>query len=94
MTYSDMCAWADFFDLINNRMSILNNILGARYDNCADSPCRIKYRTGRYRCEVCGETFAEFRVYDLDSTKRAFAMVDSLADGLWLLNRSGRLAFT
>lgn len=86
MKYDDMYAWTRTFDLLANRVSIINQILGANV-------VWVSYKRGLYVCTVCGAKLCDFRIYDLPSIDAAFASVDALSDGLWLLNRSGRLCF-
>ena len=94
MVYGELAHWSNLFDLIANRTKIINQILGARYDYGATNACHIAYSHGRYTCEVCGARFAEFGLYDISSTEIAFERLDTFKDGIWLLNRSGRLSFT
>ena len=94
MVYGELAHWSRLFDLIANRVSVINQTLGARYDYGATNACQVAYSKGRYTCEVCGARFADFGLYDIPSTESALERLDSLNDGLWLLNRSGRLSFT
>lgn len=88
MTYEQADLWARMHDLIYNRVSVVNQLLGARYDGCRENPLQVVYEHGRYRCVLCGEDYASFGVYDLDTTQRALDRIDALQDGLWLLVRS------
>lgn len=94
MTYYDVDRWSRVYDLVVNRVSIINQTLGARYDGLDTNPVRIRYRRGVYSCYVCGAPYCSFHVYDLDSTQCAFDSLSCLADGLWYLMRSGRMSFT
>lgn len=94
MVYGELAHWVRLFDLIANRVGVINQTLGARYDYCASNACHVAYSDGRYVCEVCGARFADFGLYDIPSAEDALSRLDSLNDGLWLLNRSGRLSFT
>lgn len=94
MVYGELAHWSNLFDLIANRVKVINQTLGARYDFSAKNACQVAYSKGRYTCEVCGAVFAEFGIYDIASTENALKRLDSLGDGLWYLNRSGRLSFT
>lgn len=94
MTYEDVDAWVRMFDLISNRVGIINQILGARYAHGSNSPLRLQHRRGVYSLTVCGEVFATFGLYDVDSAKSALDGIQSFEQGLWLLNRTGRLNFT
>ena len=94
MRYEDVSNWSRLFELIANRVSVINQVLGARFDGDMSNPVHLSYERGRYVCEVCGVPFVDFAVYDLEATSSAFARIDDLSDGIWLLNRSGRLNFT
>lgn len=94
ISYDDMCSWGKLTDLVVNRVSVINQILGARYDGCLENPVRLRRVRGGYVCEVCGEPFVRYDLYDVPSTESALAALDSLKEGLWLLNRSGGLSFT
>ena len=87
MKYDDLDAWTRVYDLLVNRVKIINQILGSVV-------VRIQYKRGTYVCMVCDSKLCDFRIYDLASIDAAFAAVDGLSDGLWLLNRTGRLCFT
>ena len=88
MDYENVCAWTKKFDLIINRISIINQTLGARYDAALDNPCVLVSKRGNYQVNVCGVRFACFRSYDLQSTVDALKRLDALSDGLWYLMRS------
>ena len=89
MTIEQADLWARLTDLIANRISIANQLLGARFDGAKDNPLLVEYKHGRYTCILCGETYATWGVYDVESTQAAFDRVDALADGLWLIGRGG-----
>lgn len=89
-----MDAWVRLFDTLVNRVSIVNQILGARYEGSSDCPCVLSYRKGVYTISICGTVYITFRVYDAAQLDAAFGKIDSLADGLWYLSRSGRMKFT
>lgn len=96
LSYADVCAWSQDFEVVQNRVSIINQTLGCRYDGMLDNPCRLvlKRGSGRYVCYLCGEPYFDFGVYDVESISKARDCIDRLADGLWLLMRSGRMRFT
>lgn len=81
MTYEDMRLWAKGYDLLSNRIKVINQVTGAE-------SCKLAYRKGRYVCKWCGSDYATWRVWDLDGLQSAFARVDALSDALWLANRS------
>ena len=88
MDYENVCSWTNTFDLITNRISIINQTLGARYDAAMDNPCVLVSKRGNYQVNVCGVCFASFSSYDLLETYDALQRLDALSDGLWYLMRS------
>lgn len=90
MSYSDVSYWVKLYDLVANRVKVINQMLGARIDGCLENPCRLCYERGSYSCMICGECFASFPIYDIDATSAALSRLSNLNDGLWLLRRSGR----
>lgn len=94
MCYEDVTRWSQSLDLLMNRVGILNQILGCKYDQAPDNPLRLVCVRRSYVCEVCGCAFVRFRLYDIDGLESAISALDSFVEGLWLLNRTGRLSFT
>ena len=92
MRYEDLSNFARISDLIVNRVSVVNQILGARFDGDMSNPARVVGIRGGRRVTLCGEPFCEFRNYDLDSASDAFARVNALCDSLWLLRRGNAIA--
>lgn len=89
MTYDDISVWTMTHDLIRNRMQVLNQILGCRYDDSPENPARLEYRRGTYRVDFCGRTIAEWRIYDLTSVQTAFQRLDALSTAFWDARRAG-----
>ena len=87
VTYHDVDEWTRWDDLIVNRVSIANQILGARFDGDLTNPVQVRTKRGERYVTICGEEYACWKLYDLDSVMRAFGNVDALSDGLWLLRR-------
>lgn len=87
LTYHEVDEWTCWDDLIVNRVSVSNQILGARYDGDMSNPVQVVTTRGERRVTLCGQVFVRWKLYDLDSVMRAFERVDSLADSLWLLRR-------
>lgn len=89
MTYEEVRIWTDKHNLIANRVKVINQILGARYENSCDNPCVIEYRRGRYRVLFCGVCFAEYGVYKERQAIEALKRLDALNDALWYMSRVG-----
>lgn len=92
MTYHDVDLWVRVQDLITNRVSIVNQCLGARYDGVSDNPCVIRYCEGCYLIEIYGCEFVRWQIYDQCSIDAALSRIDAFSDGLWLAMRSGKLS--
>lgn len=87
ITYHDVDEWTRWDDLIQNRVSVTNQILGARFDGDMSNPVQVRTRRGERYATICGEVFACWKLYDLDSVMQAFGRLDALTDSLWLLRR-------
>lgn len=85
MVYNDnyyrMVRWVKCFKLIENRVSIINELAGSR--SVRDAVATLSYARGSYDVTYRGDSVASFRVYDLAGIDAAFTVVDTLADGLW-----------
>lgn len=83
--------WLKRHDILLNRIAIINEIHGCRYDYSPANPCTVSYRLGHYTCTYAGDTLCSWLAYDLPSLDDAFACVDALCDALWLVRRAGFL---
>lgn len=92
LTIEDMDTWTNLADLITNRVSIANQLLGAKYDGCLENPLRVLCKRGRYVCKLCGSDYATWRIYDMASTQYAYERISALSDGLWLIGRGGLIS--
>lgn len=94
LTYDQVSSWTDCHDLIVNRVAIMNQILGCRYDHSPDNPFVLERRRKGYVCKVCDAAYESWDLYNAIEAERALCSIESLKEGLWLLNRSGRLKYT
>ena len=85
--YEIVTEWTDIYNLIVNRVSVINQQLGYGVDGLLCNPIRLVANMGNYTVLVGGVEYATFRVYDLKTTSIAFDRIDSLNDGLWYLFR-------
>lgn len=90
MLYSDMCVWSRDFDLLHNRVSIVNQLLGYGIDGCSDNPFVVRYAHGTYSVVCAGSALCSFGVWDCSGLSSALSLVDHWADCLW---RVGCLGF-
>lgn len=94
LAYEEVTAWTENHDLILNRVGIANQILGCRFDHSPDNPLVVEQRRGGYVCKVGSAYFHGWKLYDASSSAEALKAIDSFKQGLWLLNRTGRLSYT
>lgn len=88
--FDDVYRWVQLFDTLENRVAIINQLHGCRYDFSKTNPCLLEHGRGWYLVKYDGNEIARFRVYDLDSITSAFGIVDGFANAIWLLRRAGR----
>lgn len=84
MTFDEVNAWVRRFDLILNRIKVINQLMGERV-------CKVSFRHGVYRVTLAGSLLATFGVYDLPSVDQAFIYVDAWSDAAWRASSAGLL---
>lgn len=89
MKYEQVFAWTNIYNLVVNRVKVLNHMLGGTYDGCVSNPVSLVMRRGRYSVMLWDKELATFRVYDLDSTQHAYERLDFAADVIWHIRRRG-----
>lgn len=87
-TYQAMAS-ADLVDVIINRVSVLNQILGCRYDFQKGNPVQLFSRRGMLTVLVCGAEYGATKVNDTAGLVALLSTLDSLKRGLWLMSRGG-----
>ena len=88
-TIMQMNAWVRNHDLILNRLLIINQLHGCRYDRCSTNPCGLRHRGGTYDVEMYGVVVASYGLYDVSGVEDALALVDMLARLSWNGNAAG-----
>lgn len=88
---SDMNRWTEKHDLILNRIAIINQIHGCRYDYEATNACVVSRDGVWYYCSYFGCELCRWRRYDLDGVSSVFDKLDAMADVLWRVRRAGML---
>lgn len=86
--------FAKQIDLIQNRIKVINQMLGCRLVGSSDSHMRLTLRRGVYMLDLCGEEFASVRAYDVDGATKVLDMIEGLNEGLWLTLRSNVINVT
>ena len=89
---ASMCRWTKEHKLLQNRVSIINQLHGCRYDNNPTNPCSIRWKDGHYVMRYVGETLAQWRLYDVQTVTDALSVADTLANVFWIGKRSGVLS--
>lgn len=80
-------------DAVINRVGVINQILGCKYEHQVGNPCEVFIRRGLLTVNVCGGELATSRMYDGEGLIALLIVLDSLEGGLWLM-RSGGVKFT
>lgn len=84
-----MFVWTKIFDLITNKVKMVNHMLGGTYDGSLSNPCTLRMKRGRYKVMLGDAEYASFGVYDVPSAETACERMACLVDGLWLVRRGG-----
>ena len=90
--YGEMLRWSRDYDLLCNRVGVVNEVLGCRYHHGVDSLLRVAYSHGRYCVTFDGSEVARFGVWDCSGLSSALATVDAWADCVWRVRRVGLLS--
>lgn len=85
----DECA--RMVNLITNRVGACNQLLGARYKIHGDNPVKLVSTSGGVRVLALDVELGEYKGLDLDSLRRVYDVVDSWAECIWHLSRTGFL---
>lgn len=72
-----------YYDLVINRIKVVNQICRCRFDFAPGNPCVLKRRFGWTEVYYCGSCLSTFEVWDVDGARLAFERLDKLADTLW-----------
>lgn len=91
MRWEDMALWERKQTLVLNRLRVINQVMGCRYDESPDNPCTFSWRGGAYVVEWLGREVARLPIYDLEAAETAFQRLDAIADALWMARREGML---
>lgn len=86
--YNEMTP-VELMDVILNRVSIINQILGCKYDFAWDNPLCVVSRKGHVTIEISHATFSAERCSDANGLRRMLENLDVLKSALWLMARGG-----
>lgn len=85
ITYDEMVSFVNDFELINNRVAIINQILGGSFQH----PFALTYHKGQYTCRFYDADVCSFGVYDSSALHHALQVLNSWESKVWLLSRNG-----
>lgn len=91
ITYGVVKDWTNAHELIQNRIAVVNQLHGCRYDNGATNPCKLRSCGDVYIALYCGVAVASWKLYDVESARYALSHVDRLQDVIWQGRRTGYL---
>lgn len=83
LCYADLVIWSKRYGLLCNRVKVVNQLHGCRYEQCPTNPCRLVYARGSYSVYYFGLLLCAFGVYDVNGVTSALGFLDSLADVVW-----------
>ena len=92
LSYSDLVIWSKDYDLVLNRVKVVNQLHGCSYADSPSNPCRVLYDHGEYSVLYRGSRLCSFGVYDVVGVSSALSVVDSFADTVWSFSCAGLLA--
>lgn len=92
LKFDEMLLWSRRFDLVSNRVQIVNQLLGCRYDFSPTNPMRLVRTVSGYDVTFDGEVLASFRIWDLADIDDAIGVVEQWSSCVWRLGRYGVLA--
>lgn len=75
--------YVHYYDLVINRIKIVNQILRSRYDFSPENPCVLHRRFGWTEVYYCKSCVSSFEVWDVNGARLAFERLDKLANTLW-----------
>ena len=89
MSYADMCEYVKVYDLVCNKVSLINQVLGCRYDFDCHNPCVLMHVGGRWRVVLFGRVLAEWAPWDVSGVRAALSFAQVAFDVLWDARRVG-----
>lgn len=91
MDFGTLRDWATKYDLLVNRVGIVNEMLGCNYHISDENPMIIAKRDNSYSVRMYGEVIVSFRHYDNCGLIDAIECVELWHDVIWSLQRNGRI---
>lgn len=93
MTYErySHARWVREFDLLRNRVAVINQLSGCHYDFARDNPCEIVYSCAAYEVRYEGVLVCRIGRYEQLDMVNALLVVDAWANCVWAIRRAGNL---
>lgn len=91
LTIHDMRECSIVNDLIQNRVNVINTVLGYGYKSYDPAAVRYPRGTGRGVLSICGVDMLDWRLHDLESCERALYALQLLDDSLYHMSLSGHM---
>ena len=91
MGIDEIAAFGEVLKVLDNRMKVINHMLGYAVVGCADNPMRMRLVSAWYLIEIDGCEMDRFRVYDTSGARRVLERIEGMNDGIWLALRQGLL---
>lgn len=82
----DMRHYVRMYDLVVNRMAIINDIMG--YGSCVAAPC-VVVDARVCHAEFCGRLVCKWRRWDVQGVERALDILTAVSRALWDARRIG-----
>lgn len=92
MNVYDMDHWCRCLDLMQNRVDVINQMLGYGVPGLVSNPCRLRYEHGTYRVYVSDCVLCEFGLYEQGEIDAALRTVDGANDMVWYATHSATSA--
>lgn len=89
MSIDEINAFGRALEVIDNRLKVLNQMLGYTRVGAADNPVRLRVARGCYMVEIEGEELDSFGIWDLEEAERVIGRLSAINDGMWLTMRQG-----
>ena len=83
MTIYQISEYGKLLEVVDNRIKVINYMLGYSRVGARDNPMRLVYDRGKYMVKLNDCEIVDFDIYDIDGIKRAIDKLDGMNDGIW-----------
>ena len=85
MGTGEVARFGKCLSLLDNRIEVINYMLGYGIRNSLDNPMIMSISRGDYLIRVGDCEMDRFRIYDSEAAQRALDRIDGLNDGIWYM---------